>query len=436
VNNKDTLPSILACLPTLLLIAGLHTSVRAQTAAPEIEGLRNSLGLPADTIAQTSVPGLFEVCRITQEASGGISEIHGFVDGSAKYFFIGDMFDLDTSSWSSKFQQRCHQTHHAVKLGRESYKIIRRLKDGQPISLPAIGRFYEDSDPTVVRYLTYTGTYAFYGDVYDTATHTELTAQKRRKAAKLVLETLPWSLLIPYEPERAVRTVFAFVDPAEQFSRKILHDTASYVQLGIKLVYIPFPALEQHRGAVASVLCAPYPRGAFVRAINGEAIEQRGCRDKLAMIDDAAARLSIDATPTLVYDDGNRAAGAPLPAELFKMLEPASSGLAVAAERPEVASVERLRVDLVEALRSNRPRDALATIDRYRLLEIEGNPLPPALLLTDGKLSAQLGQKTRAAESLAAYLRLVPREDPSYGEASSLYANVSKASLGGPMVEP
>ena len=83
---------------------------------------------------------------------------------------------------------------------------------------------------------------------------------------------------------------------------------------------------------------------------------------------------------------------------------------------PEVQA-DLLKQQIVDALKKEDVKTALAAFDKYHALNVK---MPPPLMFLEAKAAWAAGDSLRAYESLEAFLKVSPQEGKQYSEALTL----------------
>jgi len=92
---------------------------------------------------------------------------------------------------------------------------------------------------------------------------------------------------------------------------------------------------------------------------------------------------------------------------------------------PVSAQADVLKVKIIKAFEAQRPGDALAAIEKYHALELQGVKMPPVLLYYEARAAKEVGKTTRAKDALAQYLKIASASDPHYQDAVTMLASLN-----------
>jgi len=251
----------------------------------------------------------------------------------------------------------------------------------------------------------------------------EFLARVQRKELEDLLKKVPADIKLTYKLGKPTHTIVAFVDPTDEQSRKLINNTENVLKLGFQVVYVPYSRREMF----ASIACSDYVRGAFAKAIRDDSLPPRKC----SIAEETYDLIRRHASGQMIaFENGKRHWGAISIQDIWKNAFPTKSfpGLPPKPLKTDAERIESLRRELISAARANQPRETLAVIDQLVLFEFGGVPLPPPVLLMEGRASLLTGDNLRAQQALGSFLRLVSTDDPSYEEAEKLYQQAQSRS--------
>ena len=206
-------------------------------------------------------------------------------------------------------------------------KVLQHLIPGSApdsIAESVIPGLYEVSYGPDVLYITKDGRYVLEGDLLNTQTREDIT-EKIRSAARLKLINAvdPKSMII-FAPKKVKHTVTVFTDVDCAFCRKLHSQIAQYNKDGIAIRYMAFPRsgvnTPSYYKAVA-VWCSPDRHAALTKAKLGEPMKRVKCDNPVRQQMALADKLGVNATPTLILEDGSLISGYIPPDRMSKMLD-------------------------------------------------------------------------------------------------------------------
>lgn len=206
-------------------------------------------------------------------------------------------------------------------------KVLQHLIPGQTpdrIAESVIPGLYVVSYGPDVLYITKDGRYVLEGDLLNTQTRQNLTEAIRSTARLKLLNAVDPKTMIIYAPKKVKHTVTVFTDVDCAFCRKLHSQIADYNKYGIAIRYLAFPRTgvntESYYKAV-SVWCASDRKAALTRAKLGKPMKRRSCDNPVRQQMALADKLGVDATPTLILEDGSLISGYIPPDRMSKMLD-------------------------------------------------------------------------------------------------------------------
>lgn len=206
-------------------------------------------------------------------------------------------------------------------------QVLHRLIPGkQPdaIADSVIPGLYQVVYGPEVIYISRDGHYVVQGDVISIDKRENLTEHLRSAARlKLIKDVDPKSMIV-FAPKQVKHTITVFTDVDCAFCRKLHSQIADYNKYGIAIRYMAFPRTgvdtESYYKAV-TVWCSGDRRAALTEAKLGQALPRKTCdnpvREHMALAD----KLGVDATPTLILEDGSLVSGYIPPKQMSQMLD-------------------------------------------------------------------------------------------------------------------
>ncbi|MGR6036085.1 MAG: DsbC family protein [Candidatus Nitrosoglobus sp.] len=205
--------------------------------------------------------------------------------------------------------------------------LQRWVPGAQPQSIkPApIPDLYEVVLEGQVFYLSQDGRYAMQGQLIDLATRTNLTEERLKTMRAAAINALDERDMIVFGPKQAKYTVSVFTDIDCGYCRQLHQHVNDYNKLGIKIRYLSFPRTgigsPSYDKAVA-VWCAKDRQQALTRAKADKPVENTSqCKNPVADQFNLGQSLGVNATPTLILDDGTMLPGFVRPQALINFLE-------------------------------------------------------------------------------------------------------------------
>jgi thiol:disulfide interchange protein DsbC len=166
--------------------------------------------------------------------------------------------------------------------------------------------FYEVIISGQITYVTEDGKYLLQGKLYDVPLKKDLTSARIATMREEALAKLPQSKVMLFAPENPKHTVTVFTDVDCPYCRQFHKQIAEYNRLGIAVRYVLYP-LDIHPGAdkkAAAVWCAKDRNAAYTAAMNGQDPGTGTCTNPVAETKALGETLGINATPTVLAEDG------------------------------------------------------------------------------------------------------------------------------------
>ena len=206
-------------------------------------------------------------------------------------------------------------------------KVLQHLIPGETpdrIVESVIPGLYVVSYGPDVLYITKDGRYVLEGDLLNTQTRQNLTESIRSTARLKLINAVDPKTMIIYAPKKVKHTVTVFTDVDCAFCRKLHSQIADYNKDGIAIRYMAFPRSGVNTTSyykAVSVWCAPDRKAALTQAKLGKPMKRRTCDNPVRQQMALADKLGVDATPTLILEDGSLISGYIPPDRMSKMLD-------------------------------------------------------------------------------------------------------------------
>lgn len=165
------------------------------------------------------------------------------------------------------------------------------------------------------------------GSITNAKTRQNLTAVQLAKLTALPFDKLPFTQAIKVVRGEGKRKMAVFEDPDCPFCKQLEHEMLSVDNVTVYVFLYPIEQL--HPGATRKALqiwCSPDPAKAWLAAVN-EGIAPAGngdCPHPLAALEQLARQHRITGTPTMIFENNERVAGA-VPASRIETLLNASA---------------------------------------------------------------------------------------------------------------
>ncbi len=179
-----------------------------------------------------------------------------------------------------------------------------------PTPIPSL---YEVNVGSGVFYVTQDGRYALSGSLIEWDTGRNLTEQALSKGRLSLLETIPESKMIVFEPTGEARhTITTFTDIDCPYCRKMHAEMAELNDLGIRVRYMLFPRTgvdSPSYDKAVSVWCATDRQTELTQAKNGVTPPARECENPVEEHMALAEQLGLRGTPMTITDGGETIMG-------------------------------------------------------------------------------------------------------------------------------
>ncbi len=193
------------------------------------------------------------------------------------------------------------------RVGQALNKINPALRVDAVHPTPVAG-LYEVVVGSQVVYFSADGRYLVQGELIDLQQQRSLTEARRQGQRLPLLQAVPEEEFIVY-PARGERRhrVTIVTDIDCPYCRRLHAHMSEINRLGIEVRYLQMPrsgvGSPSYRKAV-SVFCSDDRNRAMDRAKAGESVPERSCDNPVERHMQLASRLGINATPTIIFDNG------------------------------------------------------------------------------------------------------------------------------------
>lgn len=159
-----------------------------------------------------------------------------------------------------------------------------------------------------ILYLSQDGKYLFTGDMYDLSTQTNLTQKANAVINKAIIANIDDKDKIIYKAKDEKYKVMVFTDITCPYCTKLHNHMADFNKAGITIEYLAFPragATAESGKTMQRIWCAENKTEAMNKAKTEHSYPEKTCDGKQVEKQFALARqLGVNATPTLVFTDG------------------------------------------------------------------------------------------------------------------------------------
>jgi len=172
--------------------------------------------------------------------------------------------------------------------------------------------FYDVIVSGQIVYVSADGKYLLQGNLYNVPAKKDLTSSRLAGIRAEAIEKLPVSKKIVFAPEHPKHTVTVFTDVDCPYCRQFHKQIDQFNRAGIAVNYILYP-LDIHPGAdkkASALWCAADRNAAYTAAMNGHDPATGACANPVAETKALSVSLGINATPTVLAEDGTQVDGA------------------------------------------------------------------------------------------------------------------------------
>jgi thiol:disulfide interchange protein DsbC len=189
--------------------------------------------------------------------------------------------------------------------------------------LPFLG-LYEVVISNEIMYADENFDYIIYeGNIIETKTDRNLTEERKRKLAMIPFDELPLNLALKKVKGKGERRIAVFSDPDCPFCKRIEGDLAKLDNVTIYMFLYPIDSLHPQATAMAKrIWCSPDKIKAWDDYMlkNVAPTAAPTCDNPVDKLVEFGAKRGINATPTLVFANGDRIPGAISAAQIEKMM--------------------------------------------------------------------------------------------------------------------
>jgi len=216
-------------------------------------------------------------------------------------------------------------------------RVVARLPGANPADVAAspIPGLYEVTMEGVIVYVSADGKYLVSGSVYDIATETNLTAEKRDQARAKVLAAMREDQMIVFSPDKPKMTVTVFTDVDCRYCREFHNHIADLNRQGVKVRYVPFPRTgpgTESWAKAESVWCASDRKEALTRAKKGEEVKSKKCGDAVLKKGyETGEDFGLEGTPAIYTQSGEYIGGYLTPEQLIAIVQESDRSAAAGA---------------------------------------------------------------------------------------------------------
>ena len=202
-----------------------------------------------------------------------------------------------------------------------------RFQDVQIIDVrpsPVAG-LYEVYTGNGIAYADATGNYLLVGQLLDTRTRKDLTAERLNERSAVPFDTLPLAQAVKVVKGNGKRRMAVFSDPDCPYCKQLEKTLVSVTDVTVYTFLYPIASLHPEAPKKAhDIWCAKDPGKVWTQWMQtGEALQPAAdtCKtDPIESLQALGKKLHVNSTPTLFFASGKRVAGAVTGPELEKLL--------------------------------------------------------------------------------------------------------------------
>jgi thiol:disulfide interchange protein DsbC len=165
--------------------------------------------------------------------------------------------------------------------------------------------------------------YIIDGEIISTKTMTNLTKQRKQKLTAIPFNELPLDLAFKKVKGKGERKLAVFSDPDCPFCKRVENDLAKLDNVTIYMFLFPIDSLHPAATEIAKrIWCSPDKVKAWDDYMSGKGRPSAApsCENPVDKIVEYGRKKGINATPTLVFANGDRVPGAISSAQIESML--------------------------------------------------------------------------------------------------------------------
>jgi thiol:disulfide interchange protein DsbC len=174
-------------------------------------------------------------------------------------------------------------------------------------------------------YMTSDGKYVFTGNLYQVATHKNLTEERQRELRRSLIDSVPESQMVVFSPPNPKYTVTVFTDVDCVYCRAFHKQIALYNRLGVRVRYVFFPRTGPNTESwfkAEQVWCSADRKDALTRAKLGQSLSAKPCSNNPVARDYALGEaIGLEGTPGIVASNGAMLGGYLAPDALLEALQ-------------------------------------------------------------------------------------------------------------------
>ncbi len=188
-----------------------------------------------------------------------------------------------------------------------------------------IAGMYEITLGSSTAYISADGKYLISGDLYEIASKTNLTEDRRAEGRVSTLATIKDADTIMFGPAAAKHSITVFIDVDCGYCRKLHSEIAELNKLGVRVRYAAYPRSgpgTESWTKMESVWCAKDRRDALTRSQLGEDVGPAKCgATPVANQFKQGEEMGVNGTPAIFTESGNYIGGYLPPQKLLAQLD-------------------------------------------------------------------------------------------------------------------
>lgn len=237
-------------------------------------------------------------------------------------YSIKNTFILLTLFYVSNSQANNLYSSALQNLTNGEQVVINEIKDAPVKGFKEI--LVQDGLATKVYYISDDAKFLFDGTLVDLIKKKDLTEYSRNILRKEQLNTLNKDKMINFFPDNMVDRVTIFTDIDCGYCRKLHLEIQQYNDLGIGVSYLFFPRAglnsESYNKAV-TVWCSDNKVDALTKYWSGQQPSPKMCQHPITTHFNTALGVGVNATPSIVFEDGSLLRGYLSPNQMKEKLK-------------------------------------------------------------------------------------------------------------------
>lgn len=199
----------------------------------------------------------------------------------------------------------------AEKVVREAFKKVSPTANITEVKRSEVPGFYQVLVDANVYFISGDGKYLIRGNVFDIDSRQDIGDKQLSAMRRVALAKIPKDKELVFAPPNPKYSVTVFTDVDCPYCRQFHKQIAEFNNAGIAVNYVLFP-LDIHPGAdkkASALWCAADRNAAYTAAMGGHDPGTATCANPVAETKALAISLGINATPTVLAEDGTTVDG-------------------------------------------------------------------------------------------------------------------------------